>query len=380
MDERRQRAAQAVRDVGADWAVLTSADAVCYATGHAPPIETGPSPFAGGPTTVLLGADGTAALIAANAERTGDAAVDAVESYVGYAFGQPADLVANYLAAVVRAASRFGLGGVLAVEAASIPAALRDQLSAAHLGTHFVDVAPALARQRATKTADEIALLRRAAEAAAAGQRRASRAARAGISELALFAEIRLAMEEFAGERVPVAGDLLSGRARTAGVGGWPTGRIIEPGDPIIADLAPRVSGYWGDSCGSFTIGSATPAYERQFRAARGALDLALEIMRPGLRIAELDERLRAHVARGGYAYPHHSGHSIGTSVHEFPRIVPYERAQLAPDMVLMVEPGAYDPEIGGIRTEWMIRVTASGCEPVAPFPHVASTAGVGVD
>ncbi len=380
MDERRQRAAQAVRNVGADWAVLTSADAVCYAVGHVAPIETGPSPFAGGPTTVLLAADGTAALIAANVERPEDAAVNAVESYVGYAFERPADLAANYLDAVARAASRLGLGGVLAVEAASIPAALRDQLSATHPGMRFVDVAPALTRQRATKTADEIALLRRAAEAAAAGQRRARRAARAGISELALFAEIRLAMEEFAGERVPVAGDLLSGRARTAGAGGWPTGRIIGSGDPIVADLAPRVAGYWGDSCGSFTIGPATPNYERQFLTARGALDLALDIMRPGLPITELDRRLRAHVARGGYAYPHHSGHSIGTSVHEFPRIVPYERAQLEPDMVLMVEPGAYDPQVGGVRTEWMVRVTANGCEPLAPFPHVASTAGVGME
>ena len=375
MDERRQRAAQAVRDVGADWAVLTSADTVCYATGHVTPIEAGPSPFAGGPTTVFLAADGTTALIGANVERAESATVDVAESYVGYAFEQPADLVANYLAAVAFVAARLGVGGVLAVETASFPAGLRDQLSA----TRHVDIVPALARQRATKTADEIALLRRAAEAAAVGQRTARRASRAGISELALFAEVRLAMEEFAGERVPVAGDLLSGRTRTACVGGWPTGRIIEVGDPIIADLAPRVAGYWGDSCGSFTVGPATPGYERQFRAARGALDLALDIMRPGLRIDELDRRLRAHVARDGHAYPHHSGHSIGTSVHEFPRIVPYERVQLEPDMVLMVEPGAYDPEIGGVRTEWMIRVTASGCEPIAPFPHVASTKGVGI-
>jgi Xaa-Pro dipeptidase len=367
-DERRKRAASAVREAGADWAVLTSADAVCYATGHVVPIEAGASPFAGGPTTAFLAADGTAALVAPNVE---GAPVDLAESYVGYAFEQPADLVANYLAAVSRVAARLGVRGTLAIERASFPATLRDQLPTAR----HVDIVPALARQRATKTDDEIARLRRAAEAAAIGQRTALRAARAGISELALFTEIRLAMETFAGERVPVTGDLLSGRARTAAFTGWPIGRLIEAGDPIISDLAPRVAGYWGDSCGSFTVGPPTPEYERLFRTARGALDLALEIMRPGLEIAELDRRLRAHVAREGYAYPHHSGHSIGTSVHEFPRIVPYETTRLAPEMVLMVEPGAYDPAIGGVRTEWMIRVTASGCEPLAPFPHLVSTA-----
>lgn len=359
-----------MQESGADWGVLTSADAVCYATGHMVPIEAGASPFAGGPTTALLSADGTVALIAANVENAAGAPVDLVESYVGYAFDEPADFVGNYLASIGRAATRLGVRGVLAVEPASFPSSLRELLPA----SRHVDIVPALARQRATKTQAEIALLRRAAETAAAGQRRALQAARPDISELALFAEIRLAMETHAGERVPVTGDLLSGRTRTAAFTGWPIGRTIELGDPVIADLAPRAAGYWGDSCGSFMVGRAAPEYERLFRCARGALDLALEIMRPGLPVAELDRRLREHVGKAGYAYPHHSGHSIGTAVHEYPRIVPYETAQLAPDMVLMVEPGAYDPTVGGVRTEWMIRVTAGGCEPMAPFAHIVST------
>ncbi|HTW26815.1 MAG TPA: Xaa-Pro peptidase family protein [Acetobacteraceae bacterium] len=371
MDERRERTARAVRTLGADWAVLTSADAVCYATGHIVPIEAGASPFAGGPTTAFIGADGTAGLVAANVENLAAATVDVVQTYTGYAFEAAADLVANYLAAVERVATRLGVRGVLAVEPASFPAALRDRLPA----TRHAEIGPTLARARATKTPAELALLRRAAETAAVGQRTALQAARAEITELALFAEIRLAMENAAGERLPVTGDLLSGPARTAGFTGWPIARRIEAGDPLLVDLAPRVAGYWGDSCGSFTVGSAAPGYARLFRCARETLDLALEIMRPGLAIAELDRRLRERVARDGYAYPHHSGHSIGTAVHEYPRVVPYETALLEPGMVLMIEPGAYDPTLGGVRTEWMIEITATGCEPVAPFPHVADTA-----
>jgi Xaa-Pro dipeptidase len=370
MDERRQRAAEAVRESGADWGVLSSADAVCYASGHVVPIEAGASPFAGGPTVALLAADGTLALIAANVERPERVAPDVAASYVGYAFDASADLVANYLAAAADAVQRLGVSGVVAVEPASFPASLREILPA----SGYANITPALVRQRSTKTREEIMALRRAAEAAAVGQRAALSAAREGISELALFAEIRLAMETFAGERVPVTGDLLSGRVRTAAFTGWPTGRIISSGDPIIADLAPRVNGYWGDSCGSFTVGVSPPDYERLFTCARGALDLALEMMRPGLLISELDRRLREHVGRFGYGYPHHSGHSIGTAVHEFPRVVPYETARLATDMVLMIEPAAYDEVVGGVRTEWMIRVTATGCEPMAPFAHVAST------
>jgi Xaa-Pro aminopeptidase len=39
--------------------------------------------------------------------------------------------------------------------------------------------------------------------------------------------------------------------------------------------------------------------------------------------------------------------------------------------MFVMVEPGAYGPDIGGVRLEWMIEITADGCRPVAPFEHL---------
>ena len=92
--------------------------------------------------------------------------------------------------------------------------------------------------------------------------------------------------------------------------------------------------------------------------------------MRPGIVAADLDGELRRCVAAAGYAYPHHSGHSIGASVHEWPRLTPYERAPLQEGMFIMVEPAAYDPDIGGVRLEWMIEITATGCRPAAPFEH----------
>ena len=43
--------------------------------------------------------------------------------------------------------------------------------------------------------------------------------------------------------------------------------------------------------------------------------------------------------------------------------------------MVLMVEPGAYHPEIGGARTEFMLQITETGCSPLAEFPLLLSVA-----
>jgi Xaa-Pro aminopeptidase len=38
--------------------------------------------------------------------------------------------------------------------------------------------------------------------------------------------------------------------------------------------------------------------------------------------------------------------------------------------MVLMIEPGAYHSDVGGVRLEWMYLVTDHGNEVLSDFPH----------
>src|SRR5207237_1158745 len=67
-DERSLRVAEAARRSHADFALLTSFDTVCYATGFEVPIEIGPMPFEGGPPTALVARDGTTGLVVVNIE------------------------------------------------------------------------------------------------------------------------------------------------------------------------------------------------------------------------------------------------------------------------------------------------------------------------
>jgi Xaa-Pro aminopeptidase len=223
-----------------------------------------------------------------------------------------------------------------------------------------------------TKTIEEIEALRRSARVAAAGQHRLVDCVRAGISELQLFSELRAAMEDEATERVAVAGDLLSGRRRTAEVWGWPSPRTIECGDAVLADLAPRVGAYWGDSCATVVLGTPDDGQMRLFNAACKALELAVSELRPGLTAAAAHRTIYDCIRGAGFDYGHHTGHGIGTAVHEHPRIAEDETEVLRAGMVLMVEPGAYEPELGGARAEWMLNLTETGCVPLAPFPFVA--------
>lgn len=366
MEERLAKTIAAIKESGADWGVFTSPEGVAYALGHVCAIEAGPSPFAGGPSLAIVGVNGETGLLVTNLEAETKSWADLIATYTGFSFQDPTDIFANYVSEATLLLQRLKVGGTIAVEHHALPASILSLLD----GSPIVPVEPAFRRHRAIKTQTEIGLLHEAALTASEGQKAFLSATQAGMSELELFAAIRLAMETRAGERLPVTGDLISGRTRTAQFMGWPGNRIIEAGDPLICDLAPRVAGYWGDSCASATIGATSRGFGKLFAAARSALELAIETIRPGLGIDVLDQSLQAAITRHGYSYAHHSGHSIGTGVHEWPRLVAYERETLKENMVIMVEPTALDPEVGGVRLEHMLRVTATGCEVLTDFEH----------
>jgi Xaa-Pro aminopeptidase len=90
-------------------------------------------------------------------------------------------------------------------------------------------------------------------------------------------------------------------------------------------------------------------------------------------RTRELSALIReAVIAGGGTSYAHHSGHGIGVSVHENPRLVPGDETVLEPGMVIMVEPSSYATGVGGARSEWMFVVTELGNEVISSFDEVA--------
>ncbi|MEP3276693.1 MAG: Xaa-Pro peptidase family protein [Stappiaceae bacterium] len=361
--ETTNRVSEILKQQDADWAVLTGPDSVCYATGHIVGIEIGPTPFSGGPTTAFVSRDGAVGVVCPNVEA--GCVPNGVESeiYVGFACSVT-DQIKNYNAAVRRMIERLGIKGDFAVEQAGFTAALAELLPG-----NTVPIDMPLARARAVKTAPELEKLRYSAQVAAAGQEAARKISLSGISEVEALAHIRGVMERMAGERCALAGEYVSGVDRTSQLGTPPGAQVIGNGDPIVCDLAPRVNGYWGDSCGSFIVGTAMPeAYEPMFDTAFAALQLAISEIRPGLRIDTLDGIIRAFMEKQGYSYPHHTGHGIGTSVHEFPRIVPDETSTFEENMVMMVEPGSYVPGLGGLRVEYMLQVTATGAEIMAPF------------
>jgi Xaa-Pro aminopeptidase len=79
--------------------------------------------------------------------------------------------------------------------------------------------------------------------------------------------------------------------------------------------------------------------------------------VRPGALSSEIDATARAIVD-----FPHHTGHGVGRSVHEEPRIIPGADRVLEAGMVIALEPGTYGDD-WGVRVEQLVLVTDGGCE-----------------
>ena len=357
-----------LRAGGVDHVILCSAESLRYFCGYSSPVETGISPF-----TPLLGLllwirDERPVFYLADMEPRQDVPDAEVETFVSYTVERPLGAVRDLAEKILRrlsGVSRSKLG----MEADSVPASLFEQLSS-QANLTVCDVAPTVSALRMVKDDLEIESICRSVALCDAGQQSAKQALRAGISEIELFEEVRTTMEVAAGERMPLLADLVSG-PRTSGVGGPPTARKIEPGDPVIVDLAPRLNGYWGDSCNTLIAGDPTSDQSSLFRKISEALGECIAGIRPGILAQDVDSGLRKRLARIGGTFPHHSGHGIGVAYHEEPRIVPYNPVPFEKDMVIALEPGVYFPDEWGMRLEYIIRITDTGAKLLSKFQHV---------
>ena len=337
---------------------------VAWLTGYAPPIQTGPSPFEGGPALAWW-AGGELTLIASDAEAGAARATGAeVREYAGYTIDEPLDVVERQAAVLREVLGGWdGRGAEVAVELRFLPAALAGTVHESLSGATLRPVDGQLEPLRAVKTPEEIVKLRAALALCDQSQADVQMLLQPGVSEISLWGELKAGLEVQAGGRLPMLADLVAG-VRTGEMGGLPGAYVLQEGDPVIADIVPRLDGYWGDICGTHFVG-APPAEMAKIRGiVHDALRRGMDAVRPGVIARDLDAMLRETIRAAGYEpYPHHSGHGIGVSFHEEPRLVPYNDMALAPGMVVAIEPGIYLPGIGGVRLENVVLVTQDGCE-----------------
>ena len=360
----RHRAHDLLRSKGLDRALFAHLDSVKWLTGYAPQVQLGGNHFAGGPalvwyedrhfTLIVLDMDVEAA------GTFGNGADETLWTYPGYAFETPTASPERLIEALDRLTAS-STGGPIGIERHALPTHLYERIQERG---RPIGIDRLLVPLRMVKTDHEIALLKRNFALTDLGHRTAAASIRPGVREIDVWTDVHRAINREAGHRVPLGNDCVVGYRSPNNIGGWPRDLPLHEGASLIVDLSTAFRGYWSDSCNVYYAGTPDDQQRTLRRIVQEALDFAMSLVKPGVPVREIDQRVRGFIEKAGYpAYPHHTGHGVGVSVHEEPRITPYNDTPLEPNMMIMLEPGIYLPGETGCRLEHGLLVTQDGGE-----------------
>jgi Xaa-Pro aminopeptidase len=246
----------------------------------------------------------------------------------------------------------------------------------------FHDLLPLLDEMRLIKDADEQAIMLRAGEISGNAHARAMRAARPGLHEYALEAEL---LYEFRrnGAQFPAYTPIVASGPNACVLHYSANDRPMRDGDLVLIDAGCELDGYASDITRTFPVnGRFTPAQRRLYELVLAAQEAAFAAIAPGrpysafheaaLRVLTQGMLDLGLIAPGKFGsvedaiaakahvpfYMHGTGHWLGMDVHDVGAYRDLAQAdkpsrQLKPGMVLTVEPGIYVRPAEGVPEEY---------------------------
>ena len=203
---------------------------------------------------------------------------------------------------------------------------------------------------------------------------------RPGVPELILYSQVSQAMMGKIISDIPDANMIVS-RAMGAV---WPpalshdphliptASTLMEEGGPHVSIVFAQVDGYGVELERTFFLGVVPEKAKAPFEVMLEARALAYGLAKPGAIMSEIDKAVRKVIADGGYGdrILHRTGHGFGITGHEAPYLAEGYDRELAPGMLISIEPGIYIPGLGGFRHSDTILVTDDGCVRLTQAPE----------
>jgi Xaa-Pro aminopeptidase len=354
-------------------------------------------PIAIGDPFLFAEVDGRAAILTNSLERERVAAVRPDARLVDYEDVGFRELLesglprpAIMLEMVSRAVAEIGVREALVDP--EFPLAVADRLRAD--GLTLTPDHDAFAMRRRSKSSAELTGIRRAQKAAEAGMAAAAALLRRGVGEgerlvldgAPLTAEqVRAALRDAsAAHGAPAPPDVIvasvwQGFGHEAGTGPLPADL------PIQIDLWPRdeSTGCWADMTRTFVVGEVGEAVRAQEALVAEAFAKVKAAARPGVTGRELHAMTCDVFEAAGHrtqrtgpgedpneGFQFSLGHGVGLEVHEDPGLGQSGRTPLVAGDVIAIEPGLWDPEIGGVRFEDLLLITEDGNETLTEYPY----------
>ncbi|HKJ39629.1 MAG TPA: type I methionyl aminopeptidase [Anaerolineales bacterium] len=158
--------------------------------------------------------------------------------------------------------------------------------------------------------------------------------------------------------------------------------RKLKAGDIVSIDCGTILDGFVGDSAFTAGVGEISPEAQTLLNVTEGALNAAIEKMRPGNRTGDVSAAIQRYVeTRGFYVTREYTGHGVGRQMHEGPQVPNYGNAGtgmlLKAGMTIAIEPmvliGTADTKV--LPDKWTV-ISVDGSL-TAHFEHsVAVTEG----
>jgi Xaa-Pro dipeptidase len=227
--------------------------------------------------------------------------------------------------------------------------------------------APEIRRLRAVKDEEEIAVTRRAAnitnelidllEKNVRGEKIKTEA------DAALFIEVEARKRGCEGTSF---GTLAAGPDRSFAIHafpGWTCAPFGVRGLSIL-DFGVKLDGYCTDVTLTFAR-DLEPNQEKLVSLVEKAAKLAIPMAHNGTPAKKIAAAVDTHFSKSKKQMPHGLGHGIGLQEHEYPIIRNNSENEwvLECGMIFTIEPGLYDPLLGGCRLENDIMMTEKGAE-----------------
>ena len=226
------------------------------------------------------------------------------------------------------------------------------------------------------KSADEIALLNRAAAMVDGAYDVVNEMLRPGVRENDIVAEVNKFLYTHGSDDVEAV-NAISGERCTPHPHNF-TDRMIRPGDQAFFDILQSFMGYRTCYYRTFNVVRATPAQHDAYKKAREWLDNAIARIKPGASTAHICD---VFPKANEFGFPDEMSafglqfaHGLGLNLHERPiisRVVSMDHpTEIKEGMVFAIE--TYCPATDGFsaaRIEEEVVVTDKGCRLISLFP-----------
>lgn len=253
----------------------------------------------------------------------------------------------------------------IGIELAALTTAHFNELTKIMEGFEFVDCSDILPLMRAVKDEYELAVLKFAGKVSGRVMEDIPRKGilKAGRTEMDAAREVvRLAIE-YGAEITNIYPQVTSGpRIKLLGNLVPSVSKRLKHGEVVLVDFGIVYRGYNTDVTGAYVIGRCTKEQRDLEEKVQSIVYATLDKMTVGTPASEAHQaalRKFEDVGYGGHC-KHYSGHGIGLSVWDQPKLVEYDHTLLQPKMTFAVEQGIYLDKFG-IRLEHCIAITPKG-------------------